>query len=405
MQNHLLAIRKNSKLIEFLQDVIKVKNKKKVLLICVFVLFSLFLCSCACSECKGEEQITCSVCIGEGKVQCPVENCTDGITRLSCKNCGGRKGVHVCYTCDGGKETRQICENCGGDGTIRNPITWQEFKCKDCNGKGAGFFKCKTCQGYGICCNYCGSNPSKDYPPYAVKCETCLGDGQIECESCMGNGKMPCSKCTPEEYEVFLDDLEKYKYDKHAEPIYEEAMLLLKSGKYDEAEKLFLEIDKYIHYSQYGSKYYLNKITEFRKSVEEAEELFRPYVGYWQYVSGDVYFFDESSKPTQKAYLLQADILRRGTYSEEVYLRFRPVSKEVKASKDSNGNELKLSTFQEAIVLSMKDGFFEDEYVKVNNIYYSLELDDVEILENGNLRFTKTMRPRGTYYLEVKKEN
>lgn len=331
--------------------------KKRICVAFITLLLCFILCSCGvCKECDGTLEKPCEMCHGQGEIECSEKECDDGIIGTNCTNCGGREGVEVCGSCEGTGEKEDICDTCEGDGTIINPITWETFRCGKCDGTGWALKNCTLCDGYGLICNYCRTNspsyPSSQYYPYYLYCAEC-NEGIIKCEHCMGEGEIPCSVCAASSYEEHLKKVEEYKYEEVYPPKYENAKELIEEGKYEEAEKILQKIKDYKE-----AEDLLKTVQQLIKTEQELTQ----YVGRWELVSGNSKFFHENENINIYELVLKKE-------EEYIYLEIHSITKitEEYVEYQKPREQIKLEG---------------EELVCTENVTFS-------VLENGNLKFEK----------------
>ena len=138
--------------------------KKKLVVLSLILVMCSMLCACACRTCDEEYSINCPDCYH------------------GCLRCDECLSYHTCDECYDGKNTI-VCPVCNALGKVRNPMTWEEFECMGCNGKGQVEEECEECDGWGV--NYDDYDEcSKEYEKGDLTCPTCEGKGEIDCPDC-----------------------------------------------------------------------------------------------------------------------------------------------------------------------------------------------------------------------------
>lgn len=324
--------------------------KKIFSLAAILIVFSLVLSSCAdigsnkvCAECNGELRVKCLDCNGLGTQPCKAENCDNGKTGTSCTNCGGREGIRECGTCELEGVIKVTCDICDGDKKVRNPITWEEFICENCDENGQVAVICTSCGGHGLICNYCRANlstyPHPDYHPYFKECNECNGDGNIACDTCKNEKYFPCSVCAPDEYKKITDKIEGIKKEEKRRIFTEEVLYLLTgitenqmsyTAKPISKETLAKVKEMLLNYEEdFDLK------TDLLKDIETIEKYFE---SKWEYVSGDAKYFEPRMSKNPDYYILGE--LKYSRDEKAFYFSMNPV----RDGSEINGQVIYLSS-------------------------------------------------------------
>ena len=96
------------------------------------------------------------------------------LQKQNCSRCDGRGGV-TCKKCDGSRFIS--CPDCGGKSERTN--------CKECKGTGKKIIEITMLN----------EKEDKTKKEIEVKCNECMGSGNITCNRCGGTGNIPCKYC------------------------------------------------------------------------------------------------------------------------------------------------------------------------------------------------------------------
>ena len=136
--------------------------KKTIGILLVICAFLLFLTSCACKTCGGNEDTFCRLCTGKGKENCDLCN-----------------GIGDCHDCAQGVVRNTPCSNNNCSyGYVSTSIG--RLKCAECDGTGYKESKCSLCDGSGSCFKCDGTGLKEN----AKTCQNCNGAGRVDCPDC-----------------------------------------------------------------------------------------------------------------------------------------------------------------------------------------------------------------------------